>query len=259
MNLSGTIKIKIKRTMTPLHKFQNAVWSVLSTIHSTPQSLKEGTPIMKAILQSQGKAASQGTGNAVTAQEASFAAILETNGFKFLAKPKKDAHLKGIKYGEVSDGLYYIYQVNGNQQSIDFQAMLVQDKSIKTSINFDLKHTLNDILFLNDGWFHSNVVYVVSWTDGTADKTFIGLGQNIPTDEETEMMKLVVATKVKLNSEKKSTGNLMLYFRFANRYSCKRFTDVFTAECFSKTRDFVYHQLLNSTSNDTAANNPSPL
>jgi hypothetical protein len=216
--------------ITMAEAFNNSIRAILTTIRDNPQVLNTCDPVIVTKLQSQGKPNSQATSNAVTVQEGAFASLLEANGFQFLSKPKKNDHLKGISSGLTTNGFYYIYQVNGSQQSIDFQAMIVHDKKIEKFINFDLKHTTNDIIFLNDGWFEDNVIYVVSWNT----KTFIGLGQNVPTEIDAELMKKVITLKKELNKNKEATKYLSVTMRCANRYSCKQFTPEFTTDCFTK-------------------------
>jgi hypothetical protein len=175
--------------------------------------------------------AAQGTGNKVTDQELCFAKLLENYEFEYTDTiPTKD-------------GLYYIYQVNGTQKSIDFEAFITLNGEKQKAIQFDLKNTTKSVFFLNDGWFHEDVVYVVSWVKKIAiegqkrkkeDKpeTFIGFGQHIPSEEETALYNEMCELKKKYNTDNKGIGNLQIYLRSANRYKCDKFTEEFTEECF---------------------------
>lgn len=194
---------------------------------------------MVAKLQSQAKPDSQGTGNKVTAQEASFAAVLESNGVQF---QPKDAQLPTVP------GHYYLYQVNGSQQSIDFRVFESDSKAIVRKVDLDLKHTLNDVFFLNDGWFSKDVIYVVTWNRRTSQPrkritsevaTFIALGQDIPSVTENMMMAELLAVKKKYNTEFKGVDSLCTYIRFANRYKCERFTPEFTEASFATVSTYV--------------------
>ena len=190
-------------------------------------------PDLKKKLHSQGNLASKATSNAPTDQEVSFADVLETNGFAFLPAGSPEP---------VTDGLYYLYQVNGSQQSLDFQVLEMVAGAKVRHVNLDLKHTTSDVFFLNDGWFHPDVVYVVTWNRKvsaprkrivTEMETFIGFGSAIPSAEESKLMAELQAMKAKLNTETKGVGSLITYVRFANRYSCSRFTAEFTEAAYS--------------------------
>jgi hypothetical protein len=176
-----------------------------------------------------------GSGNQPTDQEVSFADVLEDTGFQFL--PKSTDMLSCVA------GYYYRYQVNGTQQSIDFQ---VQEKEETGTwlppISMDLKRTSSDVFFLNDGWFSDDVMYVISWERRISEprkrlireKTvYIGWGATIPTPEETAYMKELQAIRTKINTETKGVGSLLTYVRFANRYSCQRFTPEVTEAAWS--------------------------
>ena len=221
--------------------FSKTVQTFLSQLSRNPALLRReaaGLSDIKKQLYSQGNSNSQGTGNQVTDQETCFAATLEECGFKYSSDVIPPA----------AAGLYYIYQVNGTQRSIDFQAYDWVDGMKRGIINFDLKHTKTEIFFLNDGWFHENIVYVVSWMRKTSAPrkkkvveaaTFIALGQEIPSEEEVALYEELCAIKKKYNTDYKGAGSFHCYLRFANTYKCDRFTPEFTEECLDKTAKFV--------------------
>lgn len=221
--------------------FSKTIQTFLSQLSKNPALLRRDIGTISSIkkrLHSQGNANSQGTGNQVTDQETCFAAALEEGGFKYSSA------------GQPPDesGLYYIYQLNGTQRSIDFQAYDWIDGEKRSLLNFDLKHTKTEIFFLNDGWFHENIVYVVSWMRKTSaprkkkvvePATFIALGQEIPSEEEVKLYEELCAIKKKYNTDYKGAGSFHCYLRFANTYKCDRFTPEFTEECLAKTEKFV--------------------
>ena len=232
--------------------FSKTIQSFLSQLSKNPALLRRdvaaGLTDIKKQLYSQGNANSQGTGNQVTDQETCFAATLEECGFKYSSVIKPPA----------AAGLYYIYQVNGTQRSIDFQAYDWVDGMKRGMVNFDLKHTKTETFFLNDGWFHENIVYVISWMRKVSSEarpqgktsaprkkkvveaaTFIALGQEIPTEEEVTLYEELCAIKKKYNTDYKGAGSFHCYLRFANTYKCDRFTSEFTDECLAKTVRFV--------------------
>ena len=221
--------------------FSKTIQTFLTYLSSNSDVLRkdpaELTEIKKK-LHSQGDAASQGSGNQVTDQETCFAAALESFGFKYSSS----------KVLPSDNGFYYIYQVNGTQRSIDFQAYDWFTGTKRKSVNFDLKHTKTDIFFLNDGWFHENIVYIISWMRRISEPrkkkvvepaTFIALGQQIPTVEEAALYEELCEIKKKCNTDYKGSGSFHCYLRFANTYKCDRFTAEYTTECLTATLSLV--------------------
>jgi len=198
--------------------FCNVICSLLTSISSEPALLKRSLPATVDFLWRQGNLDAQGNGNKVTEQEASFADLVIQRGFQFLAKGAPAP----------SSGLYYLYQVKGSQAGGDFGLREYQDSKPVKEVIIDLKHTLSKIFYLNDGWFENDVIYIISWNSGTAGKpllkTHIALGQNIPTVEENAFMDSLKKMRSHANAENKRVGSLMPYVRFANKYSCERFT-----------------------------------
>ena len=108
------------------------------------------------------------------------------------------------------------------------------------AVSFDLKHTTSKSFYLNDGWFHKDVIYVVTWSPKKAEvKTFIGLGQDIPTVEETAFMAKLLELKHTTNETNKKVGCLRPYVRFANQYSCEKFSEDYSADRFAKVSAFL--------------------
>ena len=234
-----------------IHSSDINMSDVLRSLKANPLLLCQSLPDMKRRLYT-GKAGAQGTGNQVTDQEASFAAVLEGHGFRLLGK------------GEVpvTTGRYYYYQWNGSQQSIDFRLVEFDGSKATLTLDCDLKHTLSDVFFLNDGWFHKDVLYIVSWNRTlsaprkkkvTEPALFLALGQEIPTAEETACMKELLAIKQKYNTEFKGCGSLSTYIRFANRYSCKEFTPERTDKCFERVLTYASSASSASSSSVSAA------
>lgn len=216
--------------------FASKCSAVFRAVFETPQLLKQLQPAVRAKLRAQSKSEGQGTGNQVTDHEASMAAVFETHGFTFLPKDKKGDHLKTL-LDFPSTGHYYIYQVNGTQASIDFQLLNVVDHEIKNQVSIDLKHSTGDKIMLNDGWFHENIVYVVTYKFKKQLRTLVALGQNVPTAEENKNMadfKAVIAELRKKYKEMNKNSSLTLYPRSANQYSCRRFDQVFCSERFEE-------------------------
>jgi hypothetical protein len=225
----------------PRISFSKTIQAFLTSLSSNPDTLRRDISTLTEIkkkLHSQGDAASQGSGNQVTDQETCFAATLEEFGFKYSSS----------KVPPTEDGFYYIYQVNGTQRSIDFQAYEWVSGTKYKFVNFDLKHTKTDIFFLNDGWFHENVVYIISWMRRlseprkrkvTESATFIALGQEIPTEEEAALYTELCEIKKKYNTDYKGLGSFHCYIRFANTFKCDRFTPEYTTQCLSNVLRFV--------------------
>lgn len=194
------------------------VRSAFQTISETPDLLERKLPEMVAFLYRQGNMEAQGTGNKPTDQEACFADVMSKRSFQFLAKdaPSPDS------------GLHYLYQVKGSQQEGDFALREYEGGLVKKEIMVEVKHTNGKIFYLNDGWFQKGVYYIVNWNAGTAKKpalrAHIALGEEIPSEEEQAFMTELIAFKRAKNTDTKKVGSLRPYIRFANQYSCERFT-----------------------------------
>ena len=219
--------------------FQAATLAVFQEILNTPQILEDHVPEKKKFLWGQGNTESQGIGNQPTDQEAAFAVLLERHGFAFAPSGTTPT----------TDGLYYRYQLNGSQQSIDFLLMGLHEGRTEEQ-PVDLKHTNSTHFYLNDGWFETNVVYIVSWkcsiksvrgllVPSTRRRAFLALGQHIYTAEENAIMQEVLDIKKSFNEKYKKTGSLRVYFRFANQYSCSRFTPEFTTERYNEVKEYI--------------------
>lgn len=204
--------------------FPTAVQAILNAISADPLLLKKSPSATVSFLQKQGNMASQGTGNKVTDQEASFADVAASHGFTFLPKGAPAP----------MNGLFYLYQLQGSQQEGDFGLREYKDGSIKSEVVLDLKHTNSKTFYLNDGWFQKDVLYVISWNAGTVKKpiyrTHIARGQDIPSSEEQAFMDSLIAFKREKNTTTSKVGSLRPYIRFANQYSCERFTESVAAE-----------------------------
>ena len=200
--------------------YKESVRGLLQTISENPALLEATGDEKKEFLQRQGNMAAQGTGNKVTNQEACFAVEAEKKGFTFLAKG----------FANPVSGLYYQYQVNGSQQEGDYRLCLFEGGTMVRSHLFDLKHTNTKKFYFNDGWFQTDVIYVVSWNAGTKKKpnlkTHIALGQDVPSEAEKKFMTELQAFKKEKNSSTNRVECLFPYVRFANQYSCENFTDM---------------------------------
>lgn len=204
--------------------FRSAVHAILNAVSTDPLLLKKSPAATVAFLQKQGNMASQGTGNKVTDQEASFADVVASHGFTFLPKGAAPP----------ASGLFYLYQLQGSQQEGDFGLREYEGGAVKSEVILDLKHGNGKTFFLNDGWFHKDVIYIISWNAGTPKKpvfrTHIARGQDIPSAEEQAFMETLIAFKREKNTTTSKVGSLRPYIRFANQYSCERFTEVVAAE-----------------------------
>ena len=196
-------------------------------------------PGVLAKFRGQANTGKQGLGNKETDHEVCFAALLEEYGFQFLLKKKTGDHLKLLE--NLADGLYYIYQVNGPQRPLDFQTILVQNHIITRTVTYDLKHTSTDVFYLNDGWFKQDIVYVITWSPNKVDTpTVVALGQKIPSAEESILYKKHQDEKNLLNSEDGVDGSdLIIYYRFANRYKCKKFTPEWSQNRYDELMTFL--------------------
>jgi len=195
-------------------------------------------PSIVQVLSNKAGKAGQGVANSVPNHEACFANLLNKHGFLLLPKNKNPM------YGFPC----YHHQPGGTQAKTDFIVYETIGSKI-VSINIDLKHTNSKTVYLNDGWFHKDTIYVISWTDKKQYKTLIAKGNDIPTEEENTAMRDLLELKKKLNSESKIVGSLMKYIRFANQYKCDSFTQEFVKSRFESVKTFLEmnEQLTQST------------
>ena len=211
---------------------------VIKNLIESPEILKRPCPDVIKRLQSQGNAEAEGTGNKVTNHEAAFARVLEEFGFIWIPKNKKNDHLKILP----KEGYYYIYQVNGAQASIDFEIIYILNGIIQSSFKIDCKQSTSQKLMLNDGWFENDVLYLFTWICKNEVKFFIGTGSTFTTEEENMSMREIRKKKDDLNSGIKNIGNLNVYWRCANQFSVKGFTDDFIKKGITKTLEWVSSQ-----------------
>lgn len=205
-------------------------------LQSNPHCLEIDQPEMRKRLDAMcGKG--QGLGNKAVPHEACFAVVLEQFGF--------------IPYEPTKDGSFYKYQVGGTQRSIDFQLLTVQNGKVISTVNIDLKHGSAESIFLNDGTFLEDVVYVISLSkkvkvDGTRKKQtqnicVVSLGQDIMTDKDRAALETWRGYIRQGNELAKTmeTDHLVLYARSANRYECGWITSEFMASCLQKLQSFA--------------------
>lgn len=211
---------------------KESLTELFTELVANPQLLTKKAPEWQKRLEQQNGETSDGTGNKATNQEAAFAELLALKGYTFLPKTKKNDHLLLLD----NQGLSFIYQVNGTQQSIDFRVMYVKDSSIQESYDIDLKYSSTGYqIKLNDGWFLPNVIYIFTWIMKKKMYCFIGLQQDFVSDEEHNKRAELRLLQQELNNKQKQVGNFGIYLRFANSYSLKMFTPQFIQECLTKT------------------------
>ena len=173
----------------------------------------------------------KGYGNAPTDQEASFAVEAEKAGYTFISK---DAKIP-------TEGMFYKYQLNGSQSNIDFM-LIENDRSMK----IDLKSSKGMTFYWNDGWFETDVIYIVSFRSKKVDKVYIGYGEESYEKEDNDAWVTIREIIKKMNKDTKKTKFLKIYNRLANQYSCKQFTDEFSETKFQSLKTKLSVQLAES-------------
>lgn len=202
--------------------------NVVRSIRDTPELLERMLPDLRKFLTSKAGKSGQGVANSIPDHEVCFADVLNSNGFLFLSKDKPP--LKGYPC--------YHHQLGGTQTKTDFHVYETINEKIVTTL-IDLKHTNGKTFYLNDGWFETDTIYIVNWTEKKQQKVLIALGQDIPSDEEIEEFNRLLELKQLLNSNKRTTGSLVKYIRFANQYKCRAFTDEFVTSRFERVNAFL--------------------
>lgn len=212
--------------------FRSKIVNLLKRIYDTPMLLEEKQPDMKKVLDKV-CGNGQGLGNKCSDQEACFATLLENEGWK------------NNQIGSLADGFGYKYQAQGTQKALDFQLQNVVNNKITELINIDLKHSDEDSIFLNDGSFLDNVVYVISFTKKLPkiigqrklprEKVCtIALGQDVMTVRDKMALENRFNALKQINSVKEELDSLLLYVRNANQFSCKQFTTEFIESSLNK-------------------------
>uniref|UniRef100_A0A6C0EP33 Uncharacterized protein n=1 Tax=viral metagenome TaxID=1070528 RepID=A0A6C0EP33_9ZZZZ len=198
------------------------ILSFLQKLRAFPELLEQEYPEMTRFLHRQGNLTlKRGSGNRPQDQEACFAVEAEKHGFKFLAK--------GTTHS--SDGCYYKYQLNGSQRCKDFALIEVVD-GISTEVKFDLKSAKGNSFYFNDGWFQSNVIYIVSYIRKKQNRIYIGYGEESYLECDNVAWNEIRSKIKEMNKYKKNTTFLKIYNRLGNQYSCDQFTDQFSKERF---------------------------
>jgi hypothetical protein len=218
-----------------MSSFNSYISTLFNFVSSKPGRLEESHPIMITKLTRAAGGTGQGLANKLPPHEAAFAVVLEEHGWR----PVSDE----------PTGFFYKHQANGTQQSIDFRLMEKVDGVVVRSIDTDLKHGgegTGASIFLNDGKFMDNVVYVISFTrlldkvKGQRKKPrenvcVIALGQDVMSDKDKSHLDRRFALLKQLNAESESTDDLVLYIRNANQFKCRRFTPEFVTDRLAKT------------------------
>jgi hypothetical protein len=218
-----------------MSSFYSRISTVFNFINRNAARLEETHPAMITKLTQAAGGTGQGLGNKLPPHEAAFAVVLEEQGWK----PAK---------GETT-GFVYQHQANGTQQSIDFRLMELNEGAVVHSIDTDLKHGgegAGASIFLNDGTFLDNVVYIISFTR-LLDKVrgqrkcprenvcVVSLGQDIMTEKDKSQLNRRFDLLKQLNAEADDTDDLVLYIRNANQFKCRRFTPEFVTDRLAKT------------------------
>lgn len=209
--------------------------SLFNFLRANPGRLEEIHPGMITKLTQAAGGTGQGLASKLPPHEAAFAVVLEERGWR----PVNDE----------PTGFFYKHQANGTQQSIDFRLMEKVDGVVVRSIDTDLKHGGSGAgasIFLNDGKFLDNVVYVISFTR-LLDKVkgqrkcprehmcVIALGQDVMSDKDKAQLERRFLLLKQLNADAEDTDDLVLYIRNANQFKCRRFTPEFVKDRLEKT------------------------
>lgn len=222
--------------LPPIVTMESILLSALAHMRTNPQVLEQKPYTMVAALQAYIGSDGQGTGNKVSEHEACIALVLEEKGF--IRAPRGTT--------PATDGLWYWYQLQGSQQAGDFLVFEVKDGVKRAERILDAKHSNGVSIYLNDGTFEPGTIYIVSFTrcldriKGQRKKPreqvcFIGLGEDIFTEKDREVMVAWRSALRAMNAAGADTDHLRVYARSANQYSCGRFTPEFAASCWEKT------------------------
>jgi hypothetical protein len=228
-----------RKLRTAKNQFRVWVQALLTHLSDTPSALKQKHPELQSKLHKL-CGSGQGLGNKTVEHEACFAYELEARGCAMYSK-------------EARDGYFYVYQPNGTQQSIDFRVVCLEEGEIVDMIEFDLKHGSGASIYLNDGTFLNNVVYVITFsrTIPAVKKVSkrssevvcaIAVGQDVLTEKDRVCLeeRFQLLKNINKRHDRDSTDYLRLYVRNANQYDCSgQFTREFTSDRFSRTLAWI--------------------
>jgi len=190
---------------------------IIRRVITNPQILKMKCPEMEKSLQSQGNMV-----NNNNSHEALFENLLKENGFNPIAIKKKNDYLKCLP----AEGYYYIHQPNGSQAPPDFVILYINDNIVKESYKIDCKYSKSESIMLNDGWFHSDTLYVMTWTANKNVKGLIAFGDIFTTEQDYNEWQAFRLHSAEMNSRPREGRNYSGYSRNAGQYSLKHdFTD----------------------------------
>lgn len=218
-------------------RFKKCVIDSLRFMRENPDELEKKPVDMLERLRDHMDSSGQGSANEPKPHEACIAVILEMNDIKL--SPQRNRV-------PVEDGCYFWYQPGGSQQKGDFMLFWVYDGIKQSHITVDAKHSNGCAIYLNDGWFWEDTVYVVSYCRNVRrgewkNECFIGLGQDIPTEKDNDIWNFYNDKKKEMNTNRKELepDYLQPYFRFAHQYSCKQFDPDFTASRFVNVLEWL--------------------
>ena len=156
--------------------------------------------------------------------EIAFMFILEENGFCNDSKSE----------------LAYVYQPNGLQKTPDFRLIKYTDNIITESLDIEMKGSKSKNIYLNDGTFEDNIIYIITFIEQKKYNCLIAYGRDILTDKDRECLKKRRELIREVNDGiKQETDFLKLYLRSANTYSCKQFTCDFIDKCFKNVEESI--------------------
>lgn len=211
-------------------KFKQSVVDSFRFMRENPDKLEEKPIGMLEQLKDHINSNGQGSANDPNPHEACIAEVFKAHGL--LLAPTRNVVPD-------NDGLYYWYQPGGSQQKGDFLLFWVLGGEKQSDIIVDAKHSNGSMIFLNDGWFWEDTIYVVSYCRNVRrgewkNECFVSLGQDIPTENDNYIWNLYNDKKKEMNANRKELKPdfLQPYFRFAHQYSCKQFDSEFTASRF---------------------------
>lgn len=212
--------------------------SAVMAMNSNPAILEEDPVEMMSRLKRHCDTHGQGSANPVTRHEGCIAVVLEASGIRLA--PERNVV-------PAENGVYFWYQAGGTQKKGDFTAFCAIDGVATESVILDAKHSNGTTIYLNDGTFETDVVYIISFTRilpkvkgqrrGERENVcVIALGQDVMSEEDRARLVRWREEIRRLNSLDMGDGSLCLYARSANKYECgKRFGSEFTKECLEKT------------------------
>jgi len=152
-------------------------------------------------------------------------------------------------YNKHKIGKYFKYHPNGTQRAPDFEILLCVDGIVQVKIPIEVKSSKSKRIFLNDGWFKPEYIYIISCIPSKKGRrVIIAMGNDIASREETLFRNNIVDTPLntfnkQIKSSKPDHFSYEPNLRKADKYAFKddaKWTDQYIREIFDYVKMYIF-------------------